>query len=59
MLKSIRNTFKIQGLMGFYRGFVPLTIFTVALNYEKYYYLVYGKEYHNIEEEYLELAEKY
>ena len=59
MLKCIQNTFRNQGIMGFYRGFVPLTMITVALNYEKYYYLMYGKEYHNIEEEYLDLVEKY
>ena len=59
MFKCVKNTFKTQGIAGFYRGFVPLTLLTIALRYEHFYYMVYGKEYHNIEEEYLELREKY
>ena len=41
MFKCIKNIFKHHGFMGFYRGFVPITILTVALRYEHFYFMLY------------------
>ena len=53
MFQAMRTIFKFEGrLKGFYKGFVPASLFYMALHHETLYYVMYGKELCDIREEY-------
>ena len=50
MFKTIANIKKFEGIRGFYKGFIPSTIFVMGMYYADLYYLWTGRELHDVRE---------